>query len=316
MPRTPKTPTDSLTPTLRAVAILAADTAALAFPPMTLEERSRKAADLRAKLDAVERAIADELPPLDPANARTLGDDPEIRDEINDWRGRMDYNTVDVSDFPDEDGDAWEIIRGSSRYEVREVSRYEARPGTLPGASAWDVYDYDEDGDADAEETCRVLGFVDEDGDTPIQFTEDQARAIAERMNADEADPERWIVWDTNDDEAIPSSGTDDCPSYDPEDEDDARTSAEQGNREDYQNSAHGWPFAHNYAVQIEERDADDFDRAGFIVATYKGGATYAGIDGGGYDFTGHHWAPLFFARMAGGYVRTRDGLRRIAGSR
>ena len=309
--------TDKITPTLRAVAILAADTAALAFPPMTPEERSRKAADLRAKLDAVERAIADELPPLNPDDARTLGDDPEIRAEINAWRGRMDYTSIDVSDFPDEDGDAWEIIRGSSRYEVRAVSRYEVRRVGGPGQlDAWIVWDNATGDEADIDPDVERQAGIDP---VSVGYTERDAREVlaclTERAEAhDEVDV--WIVYDTNNDEAIPVGGADNVPCYDPEDEDDARNSADYGNREDYRENCYGWPFAHNYATVIDERDADAFDRAGFVVAQYKEGTVYAGIDGGGYDFTGHHWAPLFFARMAGGYVRTRDGLRRIAGSR
>lgn len=272
--------------------------------------------EIRRALDTAERACADALPPLDTSDPDKLADDPEIRSEIQEWRDRRGYTSIDVSDFPDECGDKWEILRGSSRYEVRGLPRYEVRrvggPGQLEARIVWDNATGEAaDVDPDVEKQAGI-------DPVSVGYTERAAglvlACLVERTEAhDESGV--WIVWDTDYDEPVNPDGDDDVPSYDPEDEDDARTSADQGNREDYRNNACGWPFAHNYAVEISERDADDFHAAGFVVAQYDGGTVYAGIDGGGYDFTGHHWSPLFFASFAryGGYVRTRDGLRRVA---
>lgn len=269
--------------------------------------------EIRRAVDAAERACADALPPLDTSDPDKLADDPEIRDEIMRWRNRRDYTSIDVSDFPDDCGDKWEILHGSSRYEVRELPRYEVRHVGGPGQiEAWIVWDRYEDGDAQDFDAAEALGLHD-----VVGFNEAQARSVAAWLNDNAPGPESvYLVWDTDYDEPVNPDGDDDVPSYDVADEDDARTSADQGNREDYRNNACGWPFASNYAVKINERDADDFHAAGFVVAQYgDGGTVYAGIDGGGYDFTGHHWGPLFFASLAryGGYVRTRDGLRRVA---
>lgn len=101
---------------------------------------------------------------------------------------------------------------------------------------------------------------------------------------------------------------------YDVSDEDDAASAAEAANLRDYEESAYGWPFAHNYAAKIDEREADRFASAGFVVARYRGGELYAGIDGGGYDFTEAHWLPVFLAAQVAyngkGYVRTSGGVR------
>jgi hypothetical protein len=101
---------------------------------------------------------------------------------------------------------------------------------------------------------------------------------------------------------------------YDVTDEDDAKSACEAANLEDYRTNAAGWPWANNTGWKIDERDVDDFDAAGFVVARFDGGDLWAGIDGGGYSFTDAHWAPLYLRRAAanGWYVRTDAGLRRV----
>ena len=99
-----------------------------------------------------------------------------------------------------------------------------------------------------------------------------------------------------------------------------ARDAADAANLEDYRANAYGWPFAHNYAAAIDEREADDFAAAGFIVAQHEpSGQVYAGIDGGGYDFLEAHWSRVYLrVRLYGTYaleciyVPTRDGSRRV----
>lgn len=295
--------------------------------PDTLEELSALlSGDMRRAVDHLERVVADKIPPIRAADARTLAnDDRVVAREAEAYRdGR--YSFVDVTDLAgtgDEDvnGGTWEIVAGgSSRYEVREVPRYEARRGGGAGnVEAWHVHDNEGNEQADDGDAVEALGLSER-----AAFDEHDARAVAAWLieNAPGRDPEPvWIVWDTERDEdardgdrysPLRECGRED---YDPTDEDDARAAADAANLEDYRTNACGWPFAHNYAAEIEEWEAEDFAAAGFVVARYKGDTYYAGIDGGGYSFVDAHWAPLFLRRMAkgGGYVRTSKGLRRVA---
>lgn len=77
----------------------------------------------------------------------------------------------------------------------------------------------------------------------------------------------------------------------------------------------YGFPFAQNIGSLIENESwIDDLRACGFVVYRYEGDQIIAGIDGGGYSFTGAHFAP-FYARIAarnGWLVETKDGPRRI----
>jgi len=61
-----------------------------------------------------------------------------------------------------------------------------------------------------------------------------------------------------------------------------------------------GFPWANNTVYLPDDMITnDDLHAAGFIVSSYQPDSSYhdyyrtAGIDGGGYSFTGHHFAPL-----------------------
>lgn len=94
----------------------------------------------------------------------------------------------------------------------------------------------------------------------------------------------------------------------------DADNECMERNRDATMESLHGFPFAHNYGVVIEQYDVELFANAGFLVWRYKGDKLIAGIDGGGYSFEGAHWAPLFHARavLGGWLVETSTGPRRV----
>lgn len=353
--------------------------------------------DVRRSVDNAERAIAEALPPIWVGYVRDLANfDRTFAAEVEAYRdGR--YSRVDVSELrkTDDDGregdgfDGWTILRGSSRYEVREVERFEAREAprfkasrrasgvytvsdlaaTAPSLAAgfegskdeardeadrlnaqpdgkiWEVYDYDGDEGIDlddyAADVREVLNLTDpadaaadEDPDIAPGFesmideeppeigalTEAEARAVAAMLNERHTDdaPERWIVWDSDNRERASGGALEECgrEDYDTKDESEATEAAQAANVEAYRESANGWPWAQNSGYPIDEREADDFGAAGFVVATHEpSGQTYAGIDGGGYGFTDAHWAPLMAQRAAGRFgwpVRTSAGLRRF----
>lgn len=266
---------------------------------------------VRAAVDCAERACAEALPPVSARDLRNA-QDPEVQREVESYRDRR-YSAVDVSDL-DDDYAAWEIVKGSSRYEVRTFPRYDVvHVGGAGNLDAWRVLDRSEDDtDADTFDAVEALGY---DPDA-VGWTEEQARALVAWLtdNAPGSDDPVYLVVDTNtlDD---PPDYSPEGNDYDPDDEDAAREAAERANAEDYCNNANGWPFCHNYAYIIDAREADDFAAAGFVVACYKGDTYYAGIDGGGYSFLDAHWIPLYLARAAGLYgwpVRTSTGLRRV----
>ena len=257
---------------------------------------------VRSLLASVEYTIAGARPALTVAEVlRDYARDPETLNEVRAWRDRYDF--TDISELPADDdaGDpAWEIVAGgSSRYEVRALPRYEA---VSVVGNVWGVLD-------------RVDGSVTD----PEDGVTDPASCVAAAESAnDDTDPVH-LVWDTSADE--PAS----CAlystlyevghrHYDVSDEDEATSAAEAANLRDYEKNAHGWPFAHNYAAKIDEREAERFAAAGFVVARYRGGDLYAGIDGGGYDFTEAHWLPVFLASQVAhngrGHVRTSGGVR------
>lgn len=334
--------------------------------------------DVRRSVDNAERAIAEALPPIWVGYVRDLANfDRTFAREVEEYRdGR--YPRVDVSELrkTDDDGregdglDGWTILRGSSRYEVREVERFEAREaprfkasrrasgvytvidladaaprplagvgfeGTKdeardeadrlnaqPDGKIWEVYDYDHDGgidldDCDADARNAIGGA---DGDAmPAALNEEQARTLAKVLNEQEEERSgatRWIVWDTDNHERASGGALEECgrDGYDIEDESEATEAAQAASVEAYRESANGWPWAQNSGYPIDEREADDFHAAGFVVATHEpSGETYAGIDGGGYSMTDAHWAPLMAQRAAERYgwpVRTSAGLRRF----
>jgi hypothetical protein len=273
------------------------------------------ARELRAELRRTEERIADALPPLTPADfVRMCNGDHAVRAEVERFRDAR-WSVVDVSDLPDE---GWTILCGSSRFEVREVPRYEARrvggPGIMEGGQVWDN-EGNEHYEAD-DEQIHMAGL-----DAGERFTMDDAETMARYLNQNEEPC--YIVWDTNAPgdardggryDVFRECGADD---YDPTDEGSARNAAEQANVEDYQQNACGWPFAHNYAAQIDEREGEDFAVAGFVVARHEpSGQVYAGIDAGGFDFLQAFWAPLYLRVLLHGryaiYVPTDAGLRRV----
>lgn len=277
---------------------------------------------VRSLLASVEYTIAEARPALTVAEVlRDYCNDPETLAEVRAWRDRYDF--ADVSELPtdDDDGDpAWEIVAGgSSRYEVRTLPRYDVvHVGGAGKLAAWRVVDWSESGDdADVSDAVEALGY---DPDA-VGWNEAEARALAAWLTDNAPGPYvlvGHVVWDTSTNEPADRSRRGTLAdagheNYDVTDEDDATSAAEAANLRDYEESACGWPFAHNYAAKINEYDAERFAAAGFVVARYRGGELYAGIDGGGYDFTEAHWLPVFLAAQVAhgrGYVRTSGGVR------
>lgn len=269
-----------------------------ALPVTDLAADSADVQRLYSAVASLDRALADALPPV---TADDVRHDWEIASAAVKYRDT--YTFADVTDLAgtgddDTDGDTWTILRGSTRFEVREVPRYDVR-----GAAVWDN-EHDEEADQ-----YLALDIPD---DEPLPPVKEAARA----MN-DDTDPV-YLVWDTYTDgpadtgkySTLRECGHDD---YDREDESSANDAAEAANIEDYRRNACGWPFAHNYAAEISEYQADDFVACGFVVARHEpSGNVYAGIDGGGYSFIDAHWVPLYLRRHAGDYVPTEKGLRRL----
>lgn len=278
------------------------------------------ARDFRAALETAERAVADALPAWTPADfRRACNGDAAVREEVTAWRDRR-WNMVDVSELAgtgddDTDGETWTVLRGWSRFVVREVPRYEVRAGKVGH------YVHDNESNDEHEPSAEVFEATGVDPEESV-FGPDTARALVDVCNEDAATV--YLVRDTD-------AGGDardgdrygpfaDHDGYDATDEEDAARAAEAANLEDYRANACGWPFAWNTAAAIDERDADEFAAAGFVVATHEpSGQVYAGIDGGGYDFLEAHWSRVFLAfRLCGTYappciyVPTADGLRRV----
>lgn len=273
-------------------------------------------AAIRRAVDAAEEAVADALPPVSIATLAAAQDSTLAR-EVERWRAVQGYDLVDITDLDeDEDGDTWEIVNGSSRYEVREVPRYEAAVYTNKAKTGayWYVSDQADDGDevtvdADALAVCGIDPENDDRDEAAV-------RRIAAHLN--DRDGTIYVIFDTDtggraDRDDFENAGAD--RHYDREDESEADEAAAAMNREDYRNNANGWPFAHNYAAPIRQYDVADFAAAGFVVATYKGDTLYAGVDGGGYSFMDAHWIPLYLRRAArnGWRVQTSAGLRRVS---
>jgi hypothetical protein len=278
------------------------------------------ARDFRAALETAKRAVADALPALAPEDFRRLcNGDAAVREEVTAWRDRR-WNMVDVSELAgtgedDTDGETWTVLRGWSRFVVREVPRYEVR------AAKVGHYVHDNESNDEHEPSADVFEATGVDPEESV-LGPDTARALVDVCNEDSATV--YLVWDT---EAGGDARDGDrygpfveYDIYDATDEDDATRAAEGANIEDYRANANGWPFAWNTAAAIDKRDADDFAAAGFVVATHEpSGQTYAGIDGGGYDFLEAHWSRLYLACLLFGkyapaciYVPTADGLRRV----
>lgn len=282
------------------------------------------AGDFRRALETAERAVADALPAWTPADfRRACNGDAAVREEVTAWRDRR-WNMVYVSELAgtgcdDTDGETWTLLRGSSRFEVREVPRYEVRRSKASGSGLSYVHDNETNEPADDSDAVEALGMSEQDA-----LTEKDAHAVAAWLASNapgREDDTVYAVWDTdNDTDARDGDRYGPFADYDATDEEDAARAAEAANLEDYRANACGWPFAWHTAAAIDERDADEFAAAGFVVATHEpSGQVYAGIDGGGYDFLEAHWSRVFLAfRLCGTYappciyVPTADGLRRV----
>jgi hypothetical protein len=135
---------------------------------------------------------------------------------------------------------------------------------------------------------------------------------------SDQDDETVYHVYDTDYIEAElldPDTDHEQVPSYDEYDEDDAQQAADEGNRQDA-HPTHAHPFAWNVCWEVEhESDVSFLRDAGFVVWIYEGDTIVAGIDGGGYDFASHHFAPLLLAlALAHGWtVATEIGPRRVS---
>lgn len=85
--------------------------------------------------------------------------------------------------------------------------------------------------------------------------------------------------------------------------EDDAQSAADWLNEcaaDEAEDNRYGFPWAHGWGHMPDDRiTTEELQAAGFIVATYQGPSDdirLAGIDGGGYGFAEHHFAPLVYA--------------------
>lgn len=302
------------------------------FPGGVVNVSRYLATDFRRELRRAEETIADVLPALTPADFRSLcNGDHAVRAEVG--RFRDGYTFADVSELrsADEESETWEIVNAGSRFEVRELPRYEARevggPGNQPG---WYVHDNADNGQANDFDAIEALGF----GEVAA-LNQEQARAVAEHLLNDTPDCDRvmYVVWDTDNDrdarEGDKYDAFHDHDTYDTEEEDDARRACDAANLENYRANANGWPFAWNTAAEVSRFEIDAFAAAGFVIARHEpSGTLYAGIDGGGYDFLEAHWSRVYLARMlpnaalrdfarsAGEtpciYVPTDNGLRRV----
>lgn len=282
--------------------------------------------DFPAVVRRAEEAIADALPALTEADVVKLANgDRGVRAEIEAWRDRFDFADVtELRGATEEDiGEAWEIVAGgSSRYEAREVPRYEAR---MSRHGLYFVHDNETNDEADDNEDAVTQAGLDP---AAASFTEREVRELVavlnEREEVGSGDMQRWIVWDTEQDEdarGVTHGPLVDCEQgdYDTEDESSARGAAEAGNMEDYRANCHAMPFAWNTAAKIDRMYTEDFAAAGFVVAEHTpSGDLYAGIDGGGYDFIEAHWSRAFLRAHLHGkysperiYMRTDAGLRR-----
>lgn len=296
--------------------------------------------DFPAAVRRAEEAIADALPALTEADVVKLANgDHAVKRTIEAWRDTFSF--VDVTDLGGEEGeddkDKWELVAGgSSRFEVREVPRYEARRvggvkmdangnprGEMPG---WIVWDNESNEECAVDEDVIRQAMSGADPDTN-PLTEQGARSVVACLNEREeasGDARRWIAVDTEDDDKdlrdVVSDFAGNGGDYDTEDESSAQEAADAANAEDYQQNANAWPFAHNYAAEIDRMYTDDFAAAGFVVVEHTpSGKLYAGIDGGGYSFTDAHWAPAFLRYRLHGkyapeyiYITTDAGLRKV----
>lgn len=87
------------------------------------------------------------------------------------------------------------------------------------------------------------------------------------------------------------------------DDEEDAEQSAREKNYEAMREGSYGFPWANLWAYMPDDVITDqELKDAGFVVARYCGGEgnwrqdddyRLVGIDGGGYNMVGAHWAPL-----------------------
>lgn len=289
--------------------------------------------DFPSALAAAERAIADALPALTEDDVIKLANgDHAVREELTRWRDTFDF--VDVTGLTEaaEGDETWDLLAGgSSRFEVREVPRVEARKVGGPGeVNAWIVWNNQENEEADGSDAESALGL----DSSACAWNEEQARDVARYLesNAPGCDDTVYIVVDTESRDASTSTGYQDArdgdrygpfsdhDGYDPTDESEAQAAADAANLEDYRSNCADWPFAWNTAPKIDRMYIADFAAAGFVVVEHKpSGDIYAGIDGGGYDFLESHWSRAYLRRFLHGkyapkciYLRTDDGLRRV----
>jgi hypothetical protein len=96
---------------------------------------------------------------------------------------------------------------------------------------------------------------------------------------------------------------------------------AEEAAREHQEESTYGFPWANGWVYRPDERiSTEELQDSGFVVATYEPngqeGEEYrlCGIDGGGYDFKGAHWAKLYaiVSCNRGWTVNTKNGPKQI----
>jgi hypothetical protein len=229
------------------------------------------------------RELADLRPPITLAwvcKDQCNFTDRTVEGEVRAFQRR--YDAVDVSNLEDAEGhhdiDEWDYVAGGrTPYEVRKYTQ-QVREDTQP-----------------------LPTYLDETGTELYGYLEDHY--------SDDGEPWPDAFYTVVDTDSGEQEGE-----Y-TEDEDEAREECERLNRDHVMENLYGFPFAHNYGVEIESYEIEDFAEAGFVVWRYKEDTLIAGIDGGGYSFLGEHWLPLFWRKaVRGGWIiETDTGPRRVA---
>lgn len=154
------------------------------------------------------------------------------------------------------------------------------------------------------------MGLLDTDGEDSFERWEIQSKGRYVVEEYARPDEDGWVVRDTDGDDYLDGRGAtsyaredgEEIPVYD--DERDAQSAADEANQEHDNESRYGFPWANSWWYRPDEVITDeDLKAAGFVVAQYLGGGgrwredewfRLAGIDGGGYSFSGAHFAALY----------------------
>lgn len=188
------------------------------------------------------------------------------------------------------------------RWQIEPEDRYEVRELEVA------VYTCTECGEEYGEGDAKELGYVCCPLESLAASADDEPEEV-EPMTSEVR--EGWVLRDSHyaQDDYSESDGdwSFDLPEHGTicgwSDEDSAKMSAQEKNQEAQHEGMHGFPWANMWCYLPDRVITDqDLKDAGFTVATYCGGEgnwqnddeyRLCGIDGGGYNMVGAHWAPL-----------------------